>query len=426
MFGGLPDEEIFWLDGRLKGRGMEINESQYGFLLDNLMDSSTDSIYFKDLESRFIVVNKACAQKHGWETLDINIGKTDFDTFAKEHAEQAYADEQRIIRTGESMYGIEEKETWPDGSETWVSTTKMPLRDEEGNVIGTFGISRDITEHKLAEMRARSYADQIRGIKEEMENDVRMAGQLQKNFFPTTYPVFPDGVAPEDSCVELLHHVIVTRQVTGDYCFIDKLSDNKVGIFLCDVSGTGIRAALGTALIRGIRQEIEALRIDPGAYLARMNELLHPLLGHEGSVLDVTACYLVLDASSGVVQVASAAHPLPILFRNGDAAEWLFGDLSLRGPSLSAPPGEAYPTVECAVEPGDAVVLYTDGLFNAVNGLDDRYGKKRLLGSAHSFVDESLADIFHGLESDARAFARDARFTDDVCLVGFRLKQLIA
>jgi len=83
------------------------------------------------------------------------LGKTDFDLFTEEHAREAYEDEQAILRTGQPLVGKEEKETWPDGRITWVSTTKMPYRDSQGRIIGTFGSSRDITERKLAEEELR-------------------------------------------------------------------------------------------------------------------------------------------------------------------------------------------------------------------------------------------------------------------------------
>ncbi|MGA2639444.1 MAG: PAS domain-containing protein [Spirochaetia bacterium] len=86
------------------------------------------------------------------------MGKTDRDFFSQEHARQAYDDEQRIIRTGEPLVNVEERETWPRRPDTWVLTTKMPLRDKEGNIIGTFGISRDITDRKRADERILSLA----------------------------------------------------------------------------------------------------------------------------------------------------------------------------------------------------------------------------------------------------------------------------
>jgi PAS domain S-box-containing protein len=119
-------------------------------LLQIFMNNVPDNIYFKDTESRFIRINSALANWFGLSAPPQAIGKTDFDFFTDEHAQQAYADEQDVIGTGQSL-SKEEKETWPDGRETWVSTTKMPLRDERGNIIGTFGISKDITKRKQTE-----------------------------------------------------------------------------------------------------------------------------------------------------------------------------------------------------------------------------------------------------------------------------------
>ena len=125
------------------------------YLTRSLMDNTPDYIYFKDTHSRFVRMNKAQAARFGLSDPAEAIGKTDFDFFSEEHARQAYADERQVIETGQPIVGVEEKETWPDGHETWVSTTKLPLRDEERRIVGTFGISRDITERKRLEHTLR-------------------------------------------------------------------------------------------------------------------------------------------------------------------------------------------------------------------------------------------------------------------------------
>jgi PAS domain S-box-containing protein len=120
-------------------------------LLHTLMDNIPDLIYFKDRESHFTWINKALAREYGLSDPAQAVGKTDLDFYAAKNAKTFQKDEEEIIRTGQPIVGQEEKESWPDGHATWVSTTKMPLRDANGNISGTFGVSRDLTERKRAE-----------------------------------------------------------------------------------------------------------------------------------------------------------------------------------------------------------------------------------------------------------------------------------
>ncbi|HCY01039.1 MAG TPA: hypothetical protein DG754_12940, partial [Bacteroidales bacterium] len=136
------------------------------FLMRNLMDNVIDQVYFKDTESKFIRASKNVAQRFGLKNPDEIIGKSDFDFFSKERAEITYRDEQNIIATGEPSVNIEEEEVWKDGSVTWASTTKMPFYGSDGKIVGTFGISRDITERKeyeiiLQDREERAYRQRI-------------------------------------------------------------------------------------------------------------------------------------------------------------------------------------------------------------------------------------------------------------------------
>jgi len=146
-------------------------------LLQALLETLPESVFFKDLNGRYIRVSRALARKAGRSDPRELMGLTDFDRFTPEHAKPAYENEQRIIRTGQPIIDLEEKETWQDGRVTWVSSTKLPLRDSGGRIVGTFGISRDITERKLAERENRELQVQLQ-LAQKLESIGRLAAGI--------------------------------------------------------------------------------------------------------------------------------------------------------------------------------------------------------------------------------------------------------
>jgi PAS domain S-box-containing protein len=122
-------------------------------LLETLLENCPDYIYFKDRGSRFVRCSKAFEKLFHVTDVAALKGKTDFDFFEGKHACEAYADEQEIIRTGQPLIGKTETEVHPDGRVTSALTTKMPWRDNAGNIIGTFGISKDVSPLKDAEAK---------------------------------------------------------------------------------------------------------------------------------------------------------------------------------------------------------------------------------------------------------------------------------
>jgi PAS domain S-box-containing protein len=120
-------------------------------LLTAFLETVPDAVYFKDLSSRFIAVSKSKASRHGLADGRPLIGKTDADFFSAAHAARALSEEQEIIRTGESMLGLLHKFVWADGREGWGLTSKLPLRNARGEIVGTFGVTRDVTESKRLE-----------------------------------------------------------------------------------------------------------------------------------------------------------------------------------------------------------------------------------------------------------------------------------
>ncbi len=125
------------------------------FLLNALVNNIPDAIFFKDLQGRFLRVNRAMARDAGIDDPEYFVGKTDADIWQGDLSVQAGEDERKIIETGIPILNKEEQPVADNGKPRWVLVTKMPLQDETGEIIGTFGIAREITEKKLAENKLR-------------------------------------------------------------------------------------------------------------------------------------------------------------------------------------------------------------------------------------------------------------------------------
>jgi two-component system, sensor histidine kinase and response regulator len=148
----------------------------------NLLSTAEERVYFKDLKSRFLFVSAGwlAAYAPGRSAAEL-AGKTDFDVFSHQHAADAFADEQEIIHTGKPIAGRVERETYTGRPDAWVSTTKMPLLDDDGQIIGTFGISRDVTAQVSAE---KMLARQASGLSSQNER-LRELDRLKDEFIAT-------------------------------------------------------------------------------------------------------------------------------------------------------------------------------------------------------------------------------------------------
>lgn len=120
-----------------------------------MMQSTSDSIYFKDRDSRFLFVSKAQLRRLNRTDMRDVIGKSDFDFFSEEHANKAYQEEQRIIQTGVPIFNEEEHSVFANGEVLWSKVSRYPLYDNEKNIVGTWGISTDITNQKKAELETK-------------------------------------------------------------------------------------------------------------------------------------------------------------------------------------------------------------------------------------------------------------------------------
>ena len=401
---------------------MENALAQERFLLKTLMDNLPDHIYFKDRASRFIAVNRAMVALFGLEDPADVLGKTDADLFAPEHAHAALRDEQEILHTGQPLVNIEEKETWPDGHETWVSTTKLPLRDPNGHIIGTFGLSRDITEKKRAEEKLAALARELREKNEALEQDLEMARELQQAMLPHHYPRFPHHASKEESAVRFHHFYQPSMTVSGDFFKVLKLSDTNVGLFICDVMGHGVRAALVASTVSALVGQLRDYWGDPGELLSRLNRALRSILEYSEVPLFASAFYLLADLEQGELRYANAGHPNPLRVHCArDRADTYPLNGSKHGPALGLFDDAVYPNSHCELSPHDTLLLFTDGLFEVEGPGEDIYDYRRLLEAVNRRRELPAFQLCHEVIEEVQRFSAGRHFSDDVCLVAMEV-----
>jgi len=245
------------------------------YLTNALMDTIPDFIYFKDRKSRYIRVNKAASKRFGAINPSIVVGKTADDFYSKEYAQSALADEQAIMEGDKPVIGRVEKEVFADGRERWVSTTKMPLKNKQGAVIGTYRVSRDITEYIEAEEALKSSEEQLLQA-QKIEAVGRLAGGVAHDF----------------------NNILTAIIGYSDYLLMKPSLDNSHMSYIEQIKIAAERAAsLTDQLLSFSRKQI--LRpevINPNTLIADLEKMLSRLIGEDIRVR------LVLSGDTGFIR----------------------------------------------------------------------------------------------------------------------------
>lgn len=378
-------------------------------LLRTIIDHLPARVYVKDTGSHYLLNNLAHLAGIGLQRQDEATGHTILDFFPNERGHQAMLDDQQVLASGQPILNQEKSDFGAGQQLHWSLTTKVPLRDMQGKIIGLVGISHDITRRKEAEA-------ELQRRTHEMETDVLMARQVQETFIPRNFPVFPRGVPADSSALRFAHRYIPATTLGGDFFNISQLSDTKCGVLVCDVMGHGVRAGLLTALIRGVISELGDRAEDPTHVLAEINYSLAPVLERSGQPIFATAFFGVIDTAANTLTYGSAGHPAPLI-RRGASGSVL--RLSSKDPEPAAGliPKFAYSRHVCAFNPGDLFLGYTDGVIEAPDAAGELYGDQRLSLFLADDVSLGGEDVCARLVESLATYSGRTLFDDDVCIV---------
>lgn len=400
-------------------------------LYHSLVDAIEQAIFRKDLQGRFTFGNHRFCETLG-RSLEEIVGKTDRDFFPPEMADKYQADDREVIGSGKIFETVEEYRPpkQPDDVR-YVHVLKTPLRSPSGQIIGLQGLFWDITERKRAEERERIANEALARSREElrkknqmMEEDLKMANEIQLAMLPQTFPVFPPTAEPAASLLRFHKHYTPTGAVGGDFFSIFPVSDRVAGLFICDVMGHGVRSALVTAMIRALVEELRPLAHDPASLLQRINGDLRAILKQTGSPLFTTAFYAVADLDRMTLLYANAGHPKPfILNRHDGTGERLRSTDNKRRPALGLFPDANYQTFERPLKAGDMLLAFTDGVFE-IEGPDERqFSQDLLLEVARRDAHHGIQGLIESILGEIRTFTAQEVFADDICLIGLEVAE---
>lgn len=277
-------------------------------------------------------------------------------------------------------------------------------------------------ERKLLQKQLVAYSEELAQKNDQLAADLQIAREIQQAFLPQQYPCFPSNVGQEQTALHFWHRYFPTAAVGGDFFSILELSNTQAGIFICDVMGHGVSAALVTAIVRALLEELMPQAREPGEFLTRMNRDLRAILKRARMDTFVSAFYLITDLEKSEMTYASAGHPSPLHLnrRKGKVEPLSFQDINPR-PALGLFEGSKYPTSKEPLERDDLVMLYTDGLYEVEGPNDEYYGQERLIEAVQKRMQLAPFYLFDEILTEIRSFSKTPEPSDDVCLVGMEI-----
>jgi len=279
--------------------------------------------------------------------------------------------------------------------------------DEIAALTRSFGEMKTALKAYIANLAATTAA------KERIESELKIAHAIQMSFLPKHFPAFPTKDAFE------IHAALEpAREIGGDFYDFFLLKDDQLLFTIGDVSGKGIPAALFMAVTKTLIKGVAGNELELSEVFKRVNL---ELCQENEAMMFTTAFCGILDFASGELRYTNAGHLPPLLVRRGISAEW-----------LAIPPGMAlgideearYQTAHIALQPGDSIVLYTDGVTEAMDPTEHLYSADRLLATVSSNPSRSPKDCVVGILDAVRTFASGADQSDDVTLLAIRLRSL--
>ncbi|SEK25778.1 Serine phosphatase RsbU, regulator of sigma subunit [Butyrivibrio sp. ob235] len=250
------------------------------------------------------------------------------------------------------------------------------------------------------------YSEVVVLDKQRIEAELSLATSIQTSMLPHDFPPFPDRKE-----FDIFATTEPAREVGGDFYDYFLVDDDHLCIVMADVSGKGIPAALYMTISKVILKNTAILGKSVSEILTLTND---GLTKENNTGMFVTIWIGMLEISSGILTCANAGHEYPAIMRKGGSFE-IFKDK--HGFVLGGMEGVKYKEYTIQMNPGDRIFLYTDGVPEATNNVEDMYGIERMIGALNKEQEAPLEELLKNVRTDIGSFVRDAEQFDDLTMM---------
>ena len=275
------------------------------------------------------------------------------------------------------------------------------------------------------ERRIAERTRELSAKNQQMEEELTMARELQMALLPDHFPSVPHSAPESESALKFFSLYQPAGVVSGDFFSVFPVSETGVGIFICDVMGHGVRAALVTSMMRALLEQHCGSEPDPGRLLSQINHGLHAILKQAGTTMYATGVMLIADAARAELLYAIAGHPAPLHLRRHEG-ETVPLELNGRAGALGLFPHAVFATTRTTLAPGDLIMLYTDGLFEVEDVDGELYSQEDLLQAVDRRRNLPTSELFQAILAEVQAYTQRSDFDDDVCIVGIEVTRCLS
>ncbi|MEY2545559.1 MAG: phosphoserine phosphatase RsbU/P [Verrucomicrobiota bacterium] len=278
---------------------------------------------------------------------------------------------------------------------------------------------RYAVERNALRAELRHYTAQLEERNRAIEAELKLGRSIQEAYLPAARVTFPSNSNASAESLRFTCRFQPAANLSGDLFDVFELSETQVGVLICDVMGHGVSAALVSATLHGLVEQLRRFATDPAQFLEELNRGLHAAVRKADGPIFATAFYMVMDIAAGEMCYASAGHPAPVL---ASPVKKSVGSLQgTQGPALGLVDKASYTSTRRTMAAGDFLVLFTDGLYEIDGPLHEPYGQERLPNAIRNRMKMSPPILFDELLGSIRDFSVNHEFEDDVCLVGMEV-----